>query len=126
LVVSKHRFSIKYIANNLVDCWGSKLASLISGSDSPWKAAVSSSPARIDPSDAEKCTIPFATLASKDENADEVKAFHEALTIPKAMHIFEDQVHGWMSARADLKDDRMKAEYERGYQITLDFFAEHL
>jgi dienelactone hydrolase len=42
------------------------------------------------------------------------------------MHIFEDQVHGWMSARADLKDDHVKAEYERGYQITLDFFAEHL
>jgi dienelactone hydrolase len=114
------------LLNNLVDCWGGKLASLTSGPDSPWKVAVRTSPAKIDPSNAEKCTIPFATLASKGEDAEEVKAFHAALRTLNAMHIFEDQVHGWMSARADLKDDHVKAEYERGYQITLDFFAEHL
>ena len=65
-------------------------------------------------------------LASKGENADEVVAFYEALTTPKAVHVFDDQVHGWMSARADLKDPRAKAEYERGYKIALEFFGEHL
>ena len=87
---------------------------------------MSSSPARIDPKDAEKCTVPFAMLASKDENSDEVMKFHEALPTKKVVHIFDDQIHGWMSARADLKDDKVKAEYERGYEIALDFFGEHL
>ena len=87
---------------------------------------MSSSPARIEPKDAEKCTIPFATLASKDEDSEEVMKFHEALSTKKVVHIFEDQIHGWMSARADLKDDKVKAGYERGYQIALDFFGEHL
>lgn len=87
---------------------------------------MSSSPARIDPKDAEQCTIPFTTLASKDENADEVKAFHKALPTQNIMHIFGDQIHGWMSARADLKDEKVKSEYERGYQIALDFFGEYL
>lgn len=112
-------------ANAVADCWGGKLASLTSGTDSQWKAAVSTSPARIDPKDAEKCTIPFAMLASKDEKPEDVVAFRDALTTPNLVHIF-DQVHGWMSARADLKHPNVKSEYERGYQITLDFFAEHL
>jgi len=65
-------------------------------------------------------------LASKGENSDEVMAFYEALTTPKVVHIFDDQVHGWMSARANLNDSRAKAEYERGYKIALEFFGEHL
>ena len=65
-------------------------------------------------------------LARKGENADEVMAFYGALTTPKVVHVFDDQVHGWMSARADLKDPHAKTEYERGYQIALKFFGEHL
>ena len=99
---------------------------LTSGSNSPWVVSVSTSPAKVDPEDAKSVTIPFATLASKEEPADAVKAFHEALRPPKVLHTFDTQVHGWMSARADLKDPEVKAEYERGYQITLDFFARHL
>lgn len=65
-------------------------------------------------------------LASKDEDPERVVAFHEALNTPKVVHIFDDQVHGWMSARADLKDPHVKTEYERGYHIALVFFGEHL
>ena len=85
-----------------------------------------SSPARVDPEDAKKVTIPLAMLASKDEPADTVKAFHEALSTPKLLETFHTQVHGWMSARADLEDPEVKKEYERGYQLALNFFAEHL
>ena len=28
--------------------------------------------------------------------------------------------------RADLADEKCKAEYERGYKMTIDFFNEHL
>nr|XP_023908620.1 uncharacterized AIM2 family protein C977.15-like [Quercus suber]POF15583.1 putative aim2 family protein [Quercus suber] len=106
-------------------CWGGKLVALTSGPEALWKVGVSTSPARVDAADGKKINIPFAMLASKDEPADEVKAFGEALTGPKHVEIFENQVHGWMSARADFKDATAKSEFERGYQVTADFFAEH-
>ena len=118
--------SISSFADFHTDCWGGKLVTLTSGSNSPWVVAVSTSPAQVDPKDAKSVTIPFATLASREEPADATKAFHEALTTPKVLHTFDTQVHGFMSARADLKDAEVKAEYERGYQITLDFFAKYL
>ena len=31
-----------------------------------------------------------------------------------------------MAARGDLKESKVKSEYERGYKILLDFFHEHL
>jgi hypothetical protein len=31
-----------------------------------------------------------------------------------------------MGARADLKDDKVKKEYERGYTTVLEFFGKHL
>lgn len=107
-------------------CWGGKIVALTSGEGTPWSAAVQTSPSRLDPEDAKKVTIPMAVLASKGESADDVKAFYEMQSTPKLVETFHTQVHGWMSARADLKDPEVKKEYERGYQITLNFFAEHL
>jgi hypothetical protein len=34
--------------------------------------------------------------------------------------------HGFMSARADFKDEAATKEYVDGYQMTVDFFNEHL
>lgn len=107
-------------------CWGGKLVALTSGADTKWSVGVMTSPARVDPEDAKKIAIPFATLASKGENTPETKEFHRVLAGPNTLHVFEDQVHGWMSARADLKDPKVKQEYERGYELTLDFYAQHL
>ena len=109
-----------------IDCWGGKLVPLTSGTDTPWAVGVITSPSRMDPEDATKITIPFATLASKGEDADTVQAFEKGLKGPKLTITFDSQVHGWMSARADLKDPEVKKEYERGYQIALDFFAQYL
>lgn len=80
----------------------------------------------VDPADAEGLTIPFALLASKDENPEDVKKFEEKLQVPKHVETFGDQIHGWMAARSDLKDERVKAEYERGYRALLEFFGKHL
>jgi hypothetical protein len=32
----------------------------------------------------------------------------------------------WMAARANLDDERVKVEYERGYKTLLEFFAKYL
>jgi hypothetical protein len=87
---------------------------------------IESSPAKVDAEDGRKITIPFASLVSKDEPADDVKAKFEALKVPKLLGTFSSIIHGWMSARANLKDPEVKKEYERGYQIALNFFGEHL
>ncbi|TVY47887.1 putative AIM2 family protein, partial [Lachnellula cervina] len=107
-------------------CWGGKIVSLTSGKDTPFKAAVECHPAMVDPADAEGITIPLALLASKDEPAEDVKAFEERLKVEKHVETFGDQIHGFMAARSDLADERVKAEYERGYKTVLEFFSKYL
>lgn len=80
----------------------------------------------VDANDAKAIKIPYAMLASKDEDAKLVKEFGDALTGPKHLETFGDQIHGWMAARADLKNDRVRQEYERGYKTLLEFYHEHL
>lgn len=53
----------------------------------------------VDPSDAKDIVIPLCMLASGDENPKDVDAFEKALTVPKHVETFGDQVHGWMAAR---------------------------
>ena len=120
-------------------CWGGKIVVLNSLADTVFAAGAECHPAMIDPEEAKKVTIPFAVLASGDENPDEVKGFGDNLKVKKHVETFSDQVHvsvmgahwqlmnilivrqGWMAARADLKDARVKAEYERGWKVLLDF-----
>lgn len=80
----------------------------------------------VDPKDAESIKIPLALLASKDEDPADVKKFEANLTGPKHVETFGDQIHGWMAARSDLEDERVKSEYKRGYQTVLNFLSEHL
>lgn len=107
-------------------CWGGKMVSLISGKDTRFKAGVQTSPAMVDAGDAKSTKIPMMMLASKDEPADDVKAYEENLTVPKHVETFGDMVHGFMSARGDLKDAKCKSEYERGYKLAVTFFNQHL
>lgn len=80
----------------------------------------------VDASEAENISIPLMLLASKDEPVDDVKKFEAALTGPKHVETFPDQIHGWMTARSDLEDEKVKKEYERGYKTVLEFFGKHL
>jgi len=108
-------------------CWGGKIVSLTTSTDStPFKAAAECHPAMVDPSEAEKIKIPLCMLASKDEPEEDVKKFEANLKGEKHVETFGDQIHGWMAARSDLEDERVKNEYERGYQTLLHFFAKHL
>ncbi|KAI0180958.1 alpha/beta-hydrolase [Hypoxylon sp. FL1284] len=108
-------------------CWGSKVASILAGDEEPlFKAVVQTSPTRADAADAAKVKIPAMLLASGDEDAEEIKAYGEGLRVPKHVEFFDGQVHGFMSARADLKDAQVRAEYERGYKMSLEFFHRYL
>jgi len=116
-------------------CWGGKMVSLLSSQQATrmlerqtFRAAVQLHPGLIDPSEAVEILIPTCMLASMDEDVEEVRNYDTALTKAKVKHVetFADQVHGWMSARAYLKDDRVRAEYERGYQIVVRFLADNL
>jgi len=108
-------------------CWGGKIVSITtSTSSTPFKAAAECHPAMVDPSEAEGIKIPLALLASKDEPKEDVEKFEKNLKGEKHVEIFGDQIHGWMAARADLDDSRVKEEYERGYKTLLEFFAKYL
>ncbi|KAJ5608719.1 Dienelactone hydrolase [Penicillium herquei] len=107
-------------------CWGGKITALtVAGDNQIFKAAAQVHPAMVDPNDAKTIKVPFAVLASKDEPAADVEAFQKALTVPHHVETFSDQIHGWMGARSNLEDDRVKAEYERGYKTVLQFFGQH-
>jgi dienelactone hydrolase len=108
-------------------CWGGKIVSLTTSTDStPFKAGAECHPAMVDPSEATNIKIPLAMLASGDEPEEDVKKFEANLTGEKHVEIFKDQIHGWMAARSDLEDARVKSEYERGYKTLLEFFGKHL
>lgn len=47
----------------------------------------------VDPNDAANVSIPFALLASKDEDADAVKAFAADLKVEKYIETFADVPH---------------------------------
>lgn len=57
-------------------CWGGKIVSLNSASpDTPWSDGIQSSPARVDPADAERIGIPMTVLASSGEDEEMVREF---------------------------------------------------
>lgn len=107
-------------------CWGGNVVSLISGPDTLFKASAQAHPGMLNVADAEKITIPTCMLASKGEAADIVEAWGEALTVRKNVRRFGEQVHGWMSAKGDLEDEKCREDYESGYKIFLEWFAKYL
>jgi len=108
-------------------CWGGKIVSLTTSTDStPFTAAAECHPAMVVPSDAENIKIPLCMLASGDEDVEDVKKFEANLKGEKYVETFPDQIHGWMAARSDLDDEKVKKEYERGYKTLLDFFHKYL
>jgi dienelactone hydrolase len=108
-------------------CWGGKVVSLAvtNGATNPFAIAAEVHPGMVESADAAGIKVPVILLASGEEPEDKVREFEKALTVPKHVEIFKDQVHGWMAARADLSDDRVRAEYARGYKTLLEFFAKH-
>ncbi|PHH50866.1 putative AIM2 family protein C30D10.14 [Ceratocystis fimbriata CBS 114723] len=108
-------------------CWGGKVVSNVTSTDdTPFKVGAEVHPAMVDAEDAKGIKVPLILLASKDEDAEEVKKFEANLKGPKYVETYGDQIHGWMAARSNLSDPRNKEEYARGYKKLLEFFGEHL
>jgi len=107
-------------------CWGAKVVSLLISSTTIFSVAAVCHPYAVESKDAEKIKIPYCMLPSGDEPADEVKKFEENLSGEKYVETFSDQIHGWMAARSDLENERVKSEYERGYKIVVEFFGKYL
>ncbi|KAA6413785.1 MAG: dienelactone hydrolase family [Lasallia pustulata] len=107
-------------------CWGGKIVSLVSQQGTPFKVVAEVHPAMVDPNDAKGITVPICMLASKDEDPDAVKGFEKELKVKSHVETFPDQVHGWMAARADLEDEKVKKEYERGYKVLLEFYHQYM
>ncbi|GAB7360066.1 hypothetical protein MBLNU230_g7586t1 [Neophaeotheca triangularis] len=107
-------------------CWGGKIVNLSSQQGTAFKAAAACHPAMVDPNDAPGVTIPYAMLPSMDEDKEAVGKWQQGVKTKNVVEWFPDQVHGWMAARGDLKDDKVKKEYERGYKTLLNFFHEHM
>jgi len=107
-------------------CWGGKIANLLAGENSQFYAAAACHPAMVDANDAKKITIPFAMLPSKDESKEDVDNWEKNCKTDHTVEWFNDQVHGFMAARGDLKQEGVKKEYQRGYKILLDFFCDKL
>ncbi|KAI9829316.1 MAG: hypothetical protein M1819_006379 [Sarea resinae] len=100
-------------------CWGGKVAALASGPDSPFQVSGQAHPGRLAKEDAEAMTIPHICLCSPDEPADIVKAYSDILTAPESgkvgeVELYGTMFHGWMGARADLKNEENVKEFERG------------
>jgi dienelactone hydrolase len=107
-------------------CWGGKIVNLSSKEGTPFKVAAACHPAMVAADDAPGVKIPYAMLPSKDESKEDVEKWEKGIKVEHIVEWFPDQVHGWMAARADLEDAKVKSEYERGYKIVLDFFHKHI
>lgn len=78
----------------------------------------------LDATDSGKVAIPMCVLESEEEKAEDLKVFVDALKVEKHIERYNDQLHGWLSARADLEDEDSKG-YERGYKTVLEFLGKH-
>ncbi|KAF2083303.1 carboxymethylenebutenolidase [Saccharata proteae CBS 121410] len=107
-------------------CWGGKIVNLTSQSGTPFMAAAAAHPAMVDPNDAPNITIPIALLPSKDEDKDAVAKWQQGLKVKGQVEWFNDQIHGFMAARGDLTQEKVRQEYERGYKTVLTFFHENM
>ncbi|TID18683.1 hypothetical protein E2P81_ATG05664 [Venturia nashicola] len=107
-------------------CWGGKMAALVSGPDTIFKAAAQCHPSLLDPKDAENVSVPMMVLPSGDEDVPTVVEFEKRLQAASYVETFEDMEHGWMTSKADFDNARVVAEYLRGYELLSGFFAKHL
>ncbi|KAI4746452.1 alpha/beta-hydrolase [Aureobasidium sp. EXF-12298] len=107
-------------------CWGGKIVNLSSQKDTVFKAAAACHPAMVDPNDAAGISIPIAMLPSKDEDKEAVEKWEQGVKTKHLVKWYNDQVHGFMAARADLEDENVKKNYMDAYGVLLNFFHEHM
>jgi len=103
-------------------CWGGKIVNLISQKGTPFKAAAACHPAMVDANDASGVTIPYAMFPSKDEPKEDIEKWQANIKVKNVVRWWPNQIHGFMAARADLKDEKVKEDYQKAYEELLSFF----
>jgi len=111
-------------------CWGGKIATL-AGASGHVDAVGSIHPGMITADDAKELKVPIAMFISPDENQEESEKFMNALSSkPFASKndykLYSSMFHGWASARADLKDEENKNQFEDVYSRLATFFNANL
>lgn len=107
-------------------CWGGALVSLVPSLD----AIIMCHPATRKGMDAEaasKLNSPTLLLPSMNEDANQMKEFHEVMRQKTKigelciLKTYNESVHGWMAARADLNDEKQKEKFSEGFQDAATF-----
>ncbi|GAK63557.1 dienelactone hydrolase family protein [Moesziomyces antarcticus] len=112
-------------------CWGGKFSVLNGGAGTKFSSVAQVHPAMVDAKDAQGLTVPVANFPSKDEDIKAVEAFEQEVQkkdfASKCVYkLYPDSHHGWAAARADLKDEGNKKNFQDVYQRLADFFNKTL
>ncbi|KAF2100430.1 alpha/beta-hydrolase [Rhizodiscina lignyota] len=110
-------------------CWGGKITALASAKGTKFKASGTAHPGRPDAADAKGIIIPYLSLFSKgDGDPAVVKECSEILKAKEGCEVehYTDMHHGWMAARANLKDPENVKQFEKGWNQTAAFFNKNL
>jgi len=102
-------------------CWGGYIVPFACGKNSPFAICAALHPGFPEEVAAE-VSVPYLALCSKDEPEEMYKDFEKLLKVPKKIVPFPEMVHGWLSARADLSKPKVREEYDRGYEMILEWF----
>jgi len=108
-------------------CWGGKVSILASGENTPFSAVSIIHPAMLSVEDSSKLTVPLAIYPSKDESSEDYDKIVEVLSkkpfASQCDHKYYSTMHhGWAAARADLKNEENKKEFEDVYTKITTFF----
>ncbi|ODN84793.1 hypothetical protein L202_00664 [Cryptococcus amylolentus CBS 6039] len=110
-------------------CWGYK-AALTSEGVSNIDVFLATSPAFPVPEDAEKINVPALVLSTSGEDKSIINAIEKGVEAKNpgknVFKRYDDQAHGFTSARADLSGGATLAGYVEAYQLIVKFLKEHL
>ncbi|KAF3310418.1 hypothetical protein TWF173_009532 [Orbilia oligospora] len=111
-------------------CWGGKASTFISkDATSGFAASAQAHPAMLDPKDFSDFPVPHLCLSSMHEDKGDAEAINNILNSRNdGSHgkIYPNDIHGWMGARSNLKNEAERESYEKGYSEVIEFFKKTL
>jgi len=112
-------------------CWGGKVTFGVGSHSDIFDSIAIVHPAMLSVDDTKDLKVPLGMYISKDEPKDQYDKIVEALSKkPRAekndSKVYSTMFHGWAAARADLKNEENKKEFEDVYGRLADFFNKTL
>jgi len=110
-------------------CWGWK-ATMVADEIEGLSAIAGCHPSMSAPEDADKINVPLCLIPTSGEDMEVMDKIYSAVEkkLPgkNVFDNYQDQVHGFMAARADLDDEKVKAAYTKAYHTLAKFFTASL